>query len=161
MTWLYWGAGILAALFVLGYILEKFEKSTDEPSDELPMQDGLPDVSETIRLAKAAFESGHDAEAFDLLHDCRNVCGELEMTSSVQTLSNEIIGLRNQRQADACAELVLHEISSHPEGILQTELYKLLPDVETEIARFACYRLAEAGKITRQKKGRSYLLRLE
>lgn len=141
--------GILSALFGR-------KRVRDIPRFE----DGLPFPGEAIRLANELFDKGKDDEAQELLHRCRNECAERGMTSSVQTLSNEIIGLRDRRAADALGAVILDELARHSDGVMQTALYREMPDQDQELLRYACYRLAEAGQITREKKGRSYMLRL-
>lgn len=141
--------GILSALF----------KRNRKP--EIPrFKDGMPIPGDTIRMANELFDGGKDDEALDLLHRCRNECAERGMTSSVQSLSNEIIGMRDRRAADALGAVVMAELARHPDGIMQTALYKEMPGHDEALVRYACYRLAEAGKVHRIRKGRSYMLHL-
>lgn len=180
LPWWGWVIVVFLVLSAIGYIIETFEKMREKERaqegksntpaerpvaftfnrDAVPMHDGVPDVGESIRQAKVLFAAGREVEALNILHDCRSICAEMELASSVQALSNEIMGLRQQNDADEVADDVLAEIARHPDGIMQTALYKELPGIDTDLARFACYRLAEAGRITREKKGRSYILRL-
>ena len=128
---------------------------------EIPrMDDGMPWPGEAVRIANELFDNGHDLDALDLLDRCRNECGAREMISSVQYLSKEITGLRYRRAADAIGPEILSFLAAQSAGIVQTDLYGLMPDHDQEIVRYSCYRLAEAQKITREKKGRSYMLRL-
>jgi len=55
--------------------------------------------------------------------------------------------------------LIKAEIQRHP-GVLQTELYKLLPSVEKTDISYALYFAEEHGEIVRTKKGRTYQLAL-
>lgn len=55
--------------------------------------------------------------------------------------------------------LIKAEIQRHP-GVLQTELYKLLPSVEKTDISYALYFAEEHGQIVRTKKGRTYQLAL-
>ncbi len=162
MQWVLIGGAVIAVLAFIGWISEKAEERRAEleaDKDDIPrFEDGMPYPGDAIRRAHELFEAGKDDEALDLLHRCRNECAEREMMSSVQTLSNEIIGLRDRRAADALGLVVLEELTRHPEGIMQTALYRELPDHDQELLRYACYRLAETGKIERIKKGRSYML---
>ncbi len=52
---------------------------------------------------------------------------------------------------------ILPAIQNSP-GILQTELYKRLPQIEKSDLSYALYFAAEHGKIKREKKGRTYAL---
>jgi hypothetical protein len=143
----------------------RVRKTANKPwLDDAPavprMDDGMPWPGEAVRMATELFDKGEDLVAIDLLSRCRNECGARDMISSVQYLSKEITGLRHRRAADAIGPSILSLLATKPEGIVQTDLYKMMPDDEQEIVRYGCYRLEEAQKITREKKGRSYLLRL-
>lgn len=160
---------VIAVLLIAGQIAQrnvKRPRSSRRQAKQMAkisiprMQDGVPDVGEAIKLANEAFAKGFDQEAIDLLTRCRNECGERELIPSVQTLSSEIIGLRHRRAADALGPRVMTALQKNLDGVIQTELYRMMPDQDQEVLRYACYRLAEAGKITREKKGRSYMLRL-
>lgn len=54
-------------------------------------------------------------------------------------------------------DIILPIIKENP-GVLQTELYKMLPQIEREALSYALYFAAEHGKIKRTKKGRTYSL---
>jgi hypothetical protein len=59
----------------------------------------------------------------------------------------------------AVCEAVLPMIKAKP-GILQTEIYKLIPQFERAAVSYALYFAADHGRVKRDKKGNTYSLTL-
>ncbi len=103
-------------------------------------------------------ELGRWDQADAILAEGITLCERAGMTTEASSLSKEISALQHSRSVDEIGQMVLLIITEKA-GIVQTELYSILSTKDEEVIREACYRLASAGKITRKKNGRTYVLR--
>lgn len=63
--------------------------------------------------------------------------------------------VQNDPAYQAVMPLIRQTIRDTP-GILQTDIYKALPDVPRESVSYVLYFAADLGEVRREKKGRSY-----
>ena len=136
-----------------------------EHEDNMAIRDdGTPNVGWYLREVDRLMGLGREDQAHAILNEGRELCIRTGMIDGARHLDEGMDGIAQalaaKNKETAAIEDILAAITRHPDGILQTVLYKQLPDIETDLARLACWKLAEAGRITREKKGRSYILRV-
>ncbi len=132
-----------------------------EREEKMPiLEDGTPNSHWYAREADRLSGLDRNCQAAAILEKGIELCRRAELDACVALLEKRLVGVKGLIDLDQIGEEVVAFLKSSTEGCKQTDLYNEFPERDTETLRHVCYRLADAGRIIREKAGRSYMLRL-
>lgn len=180
MGWLGWTVFVVGVLVLIGVIVVIAKASitvgvaavdraahalgADSPPGFDPdhLRDGTPVPALYIDRAEALHRQGRDDEALAVLKDGMDDYDRRGQPGMYEVLAQAFLTLDQGMRLQAVQARILAALDGHPGGIKQTDLYPALRDaVESdEELRLAFWHLAENGRITREKAGRTYRVSL-